>query len=445
MDTPLLGGTEQPEDDKPVNGGIFFVRQTHLGFCPGDVILHLRPKAMVLLNEATPVAEYAYSNLVMWTQSNSSVTILLQNNMKRVLLTARGRRNAKKIVLMLHSITAKLEQALRSKLDLWGMTSSDLHSRSDSDDEIESQDMFQSQDGEAEDLETLRLFTVEQTHLPEHPTVVMFRIDKEGIGLLDRITGAELWTCSWYEIVMWRGDHAAVVIVFSASNKQLELLCDQSMSIVDAMTRKAHAVRLSRATDFIQRTSAVASATVSMQKQIEIPAAQLEYRKNLIEFKPAKVTYHAKWQDNGKLAAVRRMVPFAGAGGDSLTESLMAREQLKAIFALADTDGSGSLDVREIGELLQSLGIASESGRALGAVELEGMMIDMDAFGNEVNFDGFVQWAVGSTEGAHASELLKKRIEHQKKEVQASKFATSVAANSYCLTPSFVGCRRGAV
>ena len=109
----------------PVSGGIFLVRQTHLGFCPADVILHLRPKALVLLNENSDVAEYEYSNLVMWSQTNSSVTILLQSNMKRMVLKARGRRNAKKIVLMLHRITAGLQKQLSKKLALWGMTSAD--------------------------------------------------------------------------------------------------------------------------------------------------------------------------------------------------------------------------------------------------------------------------------------------------------------------------------
>lgn len=103
----------------------------------------------------------------------------------------------------------------------------------------------------------------------------------------------------------------------------------------------------------------------------------------------------------------------------------MAREQLKAIFMLADTDGGGSLDVTELGELLQRLGITSENGKALSDVELEGIMIDMQAFGNAIFFDDFVRWAVGSSEGAKASQTLRERIQHQKKEVDASKLATS--------------------
>ena len=74
--------------------------------------------------------------------------------------------------------------------------------------------------------------------------------------------------------------------------------------------------------------------------------------------------------------------------------------------------------------LLQSLGVVSDNGKALSKAELEGIMIDMDAFGNHVNFDGFVLWAVGSTKVAGASDLLKRRVQHQKKEVQSSKSAS---------------------
>lgn len=403
---------ETPED-MPVHGGIFFVRQTHLGFCPADVTLHLRPKALVLLNENNPVAEYEYSNLVMWTQTKSSVTLLLQNNLKRLVMKTRGRRDAKKIVLMLHSITAGLESKLNQKLALWGMTSADLHAgpEGESDDEMHttvSIDMTASQDGQ-ESLGTFKLFHVQQTHMPDQQAIVTLRIDQEGISLLHRLTGMELWTCSWYEIVMWRGDSAAVVIVFSESNRQLELLSDQSTSIVEAMTRKANAVKYSRSQDFVK------SETTSAK----LPAAQLEYRMNLIDFKSPQVVVHAKWRDSSKLAAIRNVVPFLG-GNSSITESYEARKQLKAIFDLADTDGGGSLDVHEIGELLQGLGVVSENGKALSMIELESIMLDMDAFGNEVNFDGFVQWAVGSSQGAGASSMLKRRVEHQKKEVQAS-------------------------
>lgn len=427
MDTPLLLAEEAAQDKLPVSGGVFFVRQTHLGFCPSEVTLQLRPKEMVLLNEDVTVTSYRYSNLVMWTQTNSSVTILFQNNLKRMVLVARGRRNAKKIVLMLHSITTKLEHTLRQKLQLWGLTSSDLHSPLDSfDAEINStQDMFESQDFDAQALETYKLFIVEQTHLPQHPKIVMFRIGKEGISLLRRTTGEEIWSCSWYEIVMWRGDSAAVVIVFAESNQQLELLCDQSKSILEAMTTKAHALMLSRAEDFvIPRTAA--TTTIAAHQQVKLPAAPLEYRKNLIEFKPPVITFHDGWQDNSKLAAIRRLLPFADSGGNALTESVMAREQLRAIFTMADTDGGGSLDANELSVLLASLGITSENGRALSEVDMEGIMIDMDTFGNAVYFDDFVKWAVGSAKGSEVSTLLKQRIRHQKKEVEASKFATNV-------------------
>ena len=422
MDTPLLDESEQVDNAnaRPVNGGVFFVRQTHLGFCPPDVILHVRPQAIVLLNEEHEVAEYAYTNLVMWTQSKSAVTILLQSNLKRVVLRARGRRAARKIVMMLHDITQRMADQLHQKLALWGINSADLHSSSASQSEDWANptmsSMFASEDGPQDDLDSFRLFKVQQTHMPNHPPVVMLRVDKEGVGLRHRHTGEELWSCSWYEMMMWRGDAAAVVIVFSDSNKQLELLSDQSQVIVETMTSKAETVRMSRERDFVKRTTVTATH--------KLPAAALEFRKGLVSFNPPKVTPHAKWKDTGKLGKIRDLIPFAGNRG--LLENIQAREQLHAIFALADTDGGGSLDVHELGDLLTSLGVYSENGRPMGQAELELLMIDMDVFGNEVNFDGFVQWALSTDEGSEASGILKRRVAHRKKEVQASKDSSCI-------------------
>jgi hypothetical protein len=62
----------------------------------------------------------------------------------------------------------------------------------------------------------------------------------------------------------------------------------------------------------------------------------------------------------------------------------------------------------------------------MGQAELELLMIDMDVFGNEVNFDGFVQWALSTDEGSEASGILKRRVAHRKKEVQASEGSSCI-------------------
>ena len=86
MEQPLLSKDDADhivDETLPVSDGTFYVRQTHLGFCPTDVILQVRPKAIVLLNEDREVADYAYSDLIMWTQTNSYVTIMLQSNLMK--------------------------------------------------------------------------------------------------------------------------------------------------------------------------------------------------------------------------------------------------------------------------------------------------------------------------------------------------------------------------
>ena len=415
MNEPLLKRGAISEDDHAVNGGVFFVKQTHLGFCPPDVILHVRPKGLVILNDDHEVAEYKFTNMVMWSQSRAVVTIMLQSNLKRVELNARGRLMARKIVTLMRQLTEKLSDHREERMRFWGVTSADLESGRRSGDAAQSADfanpadMLESTDHSQVDLNGFKMFAVKQTHLPDHPPVVMLRIDREGVGLTNRHTGELIWSCPWQSILLWRGDGAAVVIVFSHSNRQMQLLSEKSEVIIETMARTAMAVKQSMEKDFVKHVTLTATH--------RLPAAQLSVRRALMDFEPVRVEPHAKWRDQGRMAKVRQLLPFASGG---ILESIQAREQLHAIFALIDEDGGGTLDIDELAQLMRSLGIHGEDGREMSKLDLELIMLDMDAFNDEVSFDGFVQWALGTTTGAAASELLKKRVEHRQKEVQAT-------------------------
>jgi Ca2+-binding EF-hand superfamily protein len=412
----IAAAAEKPEDNTdnlPIANGTFWVKQTHLGFCPTDVMLQIRPKGIVLLNDDYQVVEYKYANLVMWTQSRSSVTLMLQSNLKRIVLKARGRLAARKIVVMLHDVTQMLQRELHRKKAFWGLTSLDLEGVEMSESSVwmpTQSSQFESADSAQDSVEGVKMFRVKQTHMPEHPAHVMLRIDQHGLSLCHRETGEQLWSCGWGTILMWRADDAAVVLVFTESNRQIELLCPTSQDILDTMTAKTQAV--ARA---MQGETHIHHSFGHTDKRL--PKAPLEFRRELLTFEAPTVQHHERWKLMNGQTGLRGI--FSLRNHQNMLESVKAREQLHAIFSVADSDGSGSLDVGEVGELLRSLNIYAKDGTEFQRHDIQLMMIDMDAFGNEVTFDGFVHWALSSTSGAGASELLKKRVEHRKKEVAA--------------------------
>eukprot|EP01043_Picozoa_sp_COSAG02_P003261 COSAG02_NODE_79_length_40228_cov_18.435762_16_plen_1241_part_00 len=399
---PLLGGRQKSDVL-----GTFWVKQTHLGFCPADVMLQVHPESLVLLNDDYEVVEYRFQNIVLWTQSRSSITILLQSTLKRLVLRARNRMAARKIAVMLHDATEALGGELVRKAAFWGLDSEE--ERIDGDGMPTKSSEFDSVETERQPLESVQTFRVKQTFLTDHPehTPLLLNIDKHGLSLKD-ISGTTIWTCEWFNILMWKADDTAIVVVLNQSNRQIELISQLSQNISTAMTDKALAVHQSMRGETYERHS--------FGRSQHLPKAELEFRRRMLTFEPPTITPNAKWQVVGG-RSLRGI--FSLKSQQSLLESVQAREQLQAIFSQADVDGSGSLDVGEVKDLLNSLNIFKEDETEFSKKDIQLMMIDMDAFGNEVTFDGFVAWALGSTSGARATTLLKSRVEHRKKEVAA--------------------------
>ena len=122
-------------------------------------------------------------------------------------------------------------------------------------------------------------------------------------------------------------------------------------------------------------------------------------------------------EGEGKLAALVSAV----IGSANMQESIQTRQQLKAIFSTVDTAETGKLNVYQLKELMDLLKIHGEEGKALGMDELNEIMEEMDAFHGtgEVSFDDFVTWALSSSTGAGASDILRMRVTHRKKEMHS--------------------------
>mmetsp|Transcript_8536 Transcript_8536/g.12591 ORF Transcript_8536/g.12591 Transcript_8536/m.12591 type:complete len:150 (-) Transcript_8536:19-468(-) len=77
-------------------------------------------------------------------------------------------------------------------------------------------------------------------------------------------------------------------------------------------------------------------------------------------------------------------------------------EELKEIFNLVDTDGSGEIDKHELGSLLNTLGIHPSKE------ELDSMMEEVDADGSgEIDFGEFCAVMATKVESAYTAEEVK--------------------------------------
>ena len=56
----------------------------------------------MLCNDDEPVAGYPFTNMVMWHASGVEFTLLLMNNLKRIVLETRSKRDARKIALRMN-------------------------------------------------------------------------------------------------------------------------------------------------------------------------------------------------------------------------------------------------------------------------------------------------------------------------------------------------------
>ena len=403
--------------EKAVNGGSFVVSQTHLGFCPPDVKLEIRDTGLVLLDDEHEVCVYPYTDLVMWSQSRADVTIMLLKNLRRVIFTARSRWHAKKIVMKLHEVTDELAKAegvgkRKSSIEEQDDTSFQTTSFDQSHRGMTVSTMLESHDETRE--AGAKMFRVQQTHLTDAPDIIMLIVDENGLGLLNRDTGKMYTRITWFQLLLWRADAGAVVLILTHTNQQIELLTANAQAIAQAMT--AHALALREAL----------SEKVVVQETNEAPhlSAGLEFRRELIQFEPT-VGRGARSSDTQQ---ARKQPGCAGwlrylFGDTDDVGPIHAREQLHAIFSSVDKDASGTLGLDELAELLRSLNIYNEqTKRELSMNELQLLMIEMDAYDNEVTFDGFAAWAMGESAGSinHAGgSRLKQGVEHRQKEAAA--------------------------
>lgn len=419
LENPLLDPNRTEYDDEQVlPGGEFSVKQTHIGFCPEDVILQIQMKAVVICNDDfAPVVSFPYTNLVMWSQTGSDVTLMTMSNLKRVVFTARTRWHAKKICKKLGEITEEISAEFVRKEQFWG-ESSETAADKERVETLKGMWGTESEDAELEaelDESTFSVFGVKQMHLPpvtegdgeEIPEYVILRVGFGGVELVVRETGLQVQTIEWNEILLWRSDGQAVIIVLAASNKQVTLLTDSADAVIGALTKTAEAVRKKTLHETTNR------------RGNELPAAAYGFRQQLARFQGPSVAVDEAWmqEGEGKLAALVSAV----IGSANMQESIQTRQQLKAIFSTVDTAETGKLNVYQLKELMDLLKIHGEEGKALGMDELNEIMEEMDAFHGtgEVSFDDFVTWALSSSTGAGASDILRMRVTHRKKEMHS--------------------------
>ena len=170
MEQALLPETESQA--KPVHEGTFKVNQNHLGFCPSDVVLQIMHDEIRLCNDGDRVAGYPFANLCMWHASGCNLTLLLISTLKRIVLETRSRRDARKIALRLHQVTAELEKSRRNaraqmtrSVDEGGISGSSIDFMNKAD-----------ASGEGIMLDDFQVFKVKQLHLPDEDEIAMLRV-----------------------------------------------------------------------------------------------------------------------------------------------------------------------------------------------------------------------------------------------------------------------------
>ena len=372
---------------------------------------------------------YAFSNLVMWSQSGDEVTLMLMRNLKRVVFRARTRVAAKKIVQKLHQVTEEAQAEFTRKEAFWGAshgTVADLeriknlekmwrggHSDDEDSDYEDSDD-----DGREMSEDEFRIFFVKQSHLKpreeDRPIdeVVILKISFHAVELLRKDSGDLLQKFEWSELVLWRSDGHAVVLVRSTTNRQVTLMSDVADDVIGCLTKTAQAIHAS-----------YGKSTHTVSNKV-LPEKAFDFRKELFRFKPAKVEADESWKNGGSGKGKWKEISNAFFGTASLYESIQTRHQLKAIVSVVDTEDTGIITIQQLGQLMKSLNIVSpETGEEFTRAELELVMIDMEATEHsgqlEVTFDEFVAWVLNSSTGALSSEVLRMRVKHRQKEVVA--------------------------
>lgn len=392
----------------------FDVKQEHLGFCPEDVILEIREATVALCDDAHLVVQYAFANLVLWNQHQNRVTLMTQDNLRRIMLRARNTKDAKKIVRALadqaEAIIKAQEKRAREALEQAtssgdsnkaAMTASGDQSgaksvsqqmtTSDDDNHMPTLD-FRPEIGA--DLEEFRAFPVQQSHLLPSVTrenTVVLRVDWRGVTLCSRFTGEEHEHTPWFQLLMWKADDTAVVLVMTNTNTQVRLMTAAAEDVSRALVQFSKSVRAS----------------------MELRSCQVGFRKELLAFEPVKFKTQDAWtkaKTQGGLLS--KLLPWGGT--ENLAESLQTRDQLHAVFAMHDKNANGALDKAEVRSLLKSINMQ------VTANELVEIMDEMESNNiDEVEFDSFVKWVLSSAHGAEASGTLRRRIAHKKKEVDA--------------------------
>lgn len=336
----------------------------------------------------------------------------------QVVFTARNRAQAKTLVRLLTEVTEVAQANLERHEAFWGtsqasaidaqriQTLEEMWGLDDSDEEQEDMD-----EGD------FKVFAVRQAHLENFedpaspgtisrvPQIVWLRIRFEAVELVVKDTGFILQAFAWSEIVLWRSDGETLVLVLSNTNRQVTLLTDAADMVVGYLTQTAYAIR-----------SRHREETVKHKKQ-SLPVHAFKCRQKLIKFEPQKVVLNDAWNDEG--VSKLKAISMAIFGSRSLIESIQTRVQLRAIVSVVEEEGTGVLNIHQLGALMKHLNIHSESGGNMTKDELKAIMVDMEAFNNEVMFDDFVAWTLRTSTGAGAGAVLRVRVAHRKKEVAA--------------------------
>eukprot|EP01051_Picozoa_sp_SAG22_P005135 SAG22_NODE_297_length_12786_cov_3.360290_4_plen_2527_part_00 len=424
------------------------VRQTHLGFCPSELVLEVCAWGLVLEYDGKIVEKHPFTELIMWSASRDRITLMTVKNLKRIVLKTTGASKAKRVVIDMmkaaERLRRKLEPRVESELVSAGENGADDDADGSSSPVVKKTEQelkdernkarlqkhmsvvqFGSSDSEDFKMPAFLTFQgIQQTHIPGAPATVLLRVDEDGVGLLDRVTRQVIEQHIWTDILLWKADAEppALVLLLSQTGRQIRLETSLAPDIMTGMTDYTRKLLNDRSEineqvdDDIRDSDdhhddddgAAWQAPLAKQSARELV---IEFRTKLLAYEPRTNEVHEHWIT--KVTTVGKLRHrLQGQRLVDLSTSIETRDQLRTIFNSVDKDHSGTLESKEVGQLLEDLSMQ------LSADELKDTMQEIGTNSDgEIEFEEFVTW-VSSQGSAETAANLKQQINHRRKEIK---------------------------
>eukprot|EP01052_Picozoa_sp_SAG31_P012413 SAG31_NODE_725_length_12546_cov_34.366857_5_plen_2399_part_00 len=410
----------------------FDVRQTHLGFCPAEVVLEICVWGFALEFDGHFIEKNPYTDLIMWSACKEKFVFMTTKNMKRVVLKAQNSSKAKTIATEMMKGAERLRRKLEPRLESAFAAAEGDDEFHDDDKQIKTERdiadeknkarltrynsvVAQSSDSENFELPDFKSFQgITQHHLADVPATIILKIDPKGVSLLNRETGRNLQGIPWAEILLWKVDPEplAITLIMTATNQQIRLETAQAEEILDTMIEFAR--RLLRNTPGPQEDETETSEEHALHRIDKQSPRDLviEWRTKMLSYEPPSAEASDAWKIQHSTVTKLKAI-LSGKSVLDLSASIETREQLRAIFNLVDKNHSGTLNAGELSNLLEDLNMKSSE------TEIESIISEIRPDNNklEIGFEEFVNW-VSTQESADATATLRQRINHRRKEIQ---------------------------